>query len=65
MKTFHRICIKGAEFKDGEKTFSLKRGKEYLTTDVENGTVTVFSRMWVHGVEVEYFGGEIQFTKEK
>jgi hypothetical protein len=63
MKTFHRICIKSEEFTDGERTFKLVRGKEYLTTAEQKGTVTVLSSLWVPCVPVELFAGEEVFTK--
>lgn len=63
MKTFKRICIKDWEISDkyGNK-FCVKRGKEYLTSDQEQGDVTVFSDYWVN-VPVSIFAGEIEYTK--
>ena len=55
MKTFNRICIEDYD--------TIKRGKEYLTSDVnELGCVTVFTSDWIHGVPVEIFAGERVFT---
>ena len=48
MKTFNRICVKDAalEAQNGDRQ-EIKRGKEYLTTDIlEDGTVIVFDRFW-------------------
>ena len=55
MKTYERVCIKDFE--------QLKRGKIYLTSAEENGSVTVFTSQWIHGVPVDIFAGEIVFTE--
>jgi len=62
MTTFKRICIKDFEItaKNGDY-FEIKRGSEYLTSDIENGEVIVLDKFWVP-VSVEYFAGEIRFT---
>ena len=63
MKTYHRVCITDFTLtaKNGD-TLSLKRGKEYLTSDVnKDGDVTVFTNFWVP-VPVGLFAGERQFT---
>ena len=62
MKTFNRICIKDFEVKDGAgNVFEVKRGKEYLTSDVDNNHVVVFSDYWVP-IPVDVFAGEQIFT---
>lgn len=62
MKTFNRICIKDFEVGDEDNSFTIKRGKEYLTSEEdEKGEVTVFTQFWV-GVPVSIFAGEEQFT---
>lgn len=63
MKTWHRICIRDAvmEAENGDRQ-EIKRGQEYLTSAEKNGMVTVFSKFWVP-FPVEYFAGEIPFTK--
>ena len=55
MKTYERVCIKDFE--------PLKRGGIYLTSAEENGSVTVFTSQWIHGVPVDIFAGEIVFTE--
>lgn len=64
MKTFHRVCIEDymVVAKNGDR-FELKRGKEYLTSEEENGLVVVFSAYWVR-LPVTLFAGERIFTKE-
>jgi len=72
MKTFKRICIKDYSVTDYfGNTFKIERGKEYLTSAVNESPsigphpkenhVVVFSNFWVH-VPLDYFAGEIQFT---
>lgn len=59
MKTFRRICLRDHPVTDGETTFTLKRGEEYLTSvERMDGTVTVFTRYWLHGIPISLFGGE-------
>ena len=61
--TFKRICIKDETFVDGDKTQELKRGQEYITSDDNDGTVTVFaSPHWISKVAVDLFAGTEQFT---
>lgn len=62
MKTFRRICVKDFVMvaKNGD-CLDLKQGKEYLTSEEENGMVTVFTKYWVK-VPVDIFAGEIVFT---
>ena len=62
MKTFNRICLEDYTVTDGEKVLELKRGKEYLTSEVNKACVTVFSNYWAQGIPVSIFGGSIQFT---
>jgi len=64
MQTFNRVCIKDHEVKDSRGSlFCVNRGKEYITSAVdENKTVMVFSNYWVR-VPVDIFAGEIEFTK--
>jgi len=53
MKTFRRICLQDYPIIDGEKSFVLQRGKEYITSlEQDDGTVIVFTRYWIRGVPV-------------
>lgn len=61
MKTFHRICLKDFLIIGKDNRFELKRGREYITSEEENGEVVVFSKFWVR-VPANIFGGEIKFT---
>ncbi len=64
MRTYNRICIKShtVTARNGDSQ-SIVRGREYLTSDIdENGEVTVFSSFWVP-FNVELFAGEEVFTK--
>jgi len=63
MKTFNRICIQNyfVEAKNGDR-LDLYRGKEYLTSDVDDkNEVIVFSQFWVP-VPISIFAGEEVFT---
>ena len=59
-KVYYRLCIKSIKCTDD---FTIERGKEYLTTRVKNGLVTVLSRFWVHGVDVSHFHGRRRLGK--
>ena len=60
--TFHRICIKDFAVSDGISTAEVKRGTEYITSDVnKDGYVTVFTNFWFE-VPVSHFAGEQKFT---
>ena len=61
MKTLQRICIKDFKLQASNGTLELNRGKEYITSEEENGEVTVFSTYWAK-VPVNIFAGEVQFT---
>lgn len=60
MKTYKRICIKDFSITEDGKTFSLKRGEEYITsTDTDaHGETFVFGEYWAR-VPVSIFAGEI------
>jgi len=63
MRTFSRICIKDymLEAANGDR-LELRRGREYLTSDIDaDREVTVFTSFWVP-VPVELFAGEKVFT---
>ena len=73
MKTFRRICIKDFTVVDGDKSFTVERGKEYLTSAIDSAPVvggvkpkkdcvTVFSKYWLT-VPIDNFAGEQQYTK--
>jgi hypothetical protein len=63
MQTFHRICIQDHTVTDQEGTsFTVERGKEYLTSAEDKGSVVVFSRYWVP-VPATIFAGEKEFTR--
>lgn len=64
MRTFNRICIKDYTIVECDRSFTIKRGKEYLTSDTKNNTVTVFSTMWCSEIPVNIFAGELPFTKD-
>ncbi len=55
MKTYYRKCIKDLIIKDGNKVFTLEKGKEYLTSHVFKGQVTVLTNYWVPIPCKEYF----------
>ena len=56
MKTYKRICTQ-------DYFGYLKRGKEYLTSEEKDGTVTVFTRKWIYGVPIKIFAGSVVFTE--
>lgn len=59
MKTFSRVCITDHTITDDNSTsFTIKRGKEYITSPEKDGTVMVFSQYWVR-VSVNIFAGAI------
>src|SRR5574343_2100414 len=70
MRTFKRICIKDYVLEEDGNKLELKRGTEYITSDVgdapafgpesQGGHVVVFSTYWAT-VPVEVFAGEEQF----
>jgi hypothetical protein len=64
MKTFSRVCIKDYTVTalNGD-TEEVKRGREYLTSDVqEGGRVVVFQGKFWASFPVELFAGEVKFT---
>lgn len=64
MKTFRRICLHDhtiTDEKSGE-SFTLERGHDYLTSDVNEGVVTVFTRFWIPNCPIDWFAGEVKFT---
>lgn len=57
MKTFLGVCLQEHKIVDGEKTFILERGREYiLSVPNKRDEVTVFSKYWASGVPVSIFG---------
>jgi hypothetical protein len=62
MQTFNRICVEDYDIIDGEKSLTLKRAQEYITSAERDGCVTVFTNFWATGVPVRIFAGEQQFT---
>lgn len=62
MKTFYRLCIETRTVADGDRTFTVERGREYITSDEKDGKVTVFSTYWVQ-MPVSLFHGAEVFTK--
>jgi hypothetical protein len=60
MKTFNRVCIQSCTVEiDNYKKFTVERGKEYITSDVNSeGSVTVFSSYWV-SMPASLFAGAI------
>lgn len=65
MQTFNRICIEDYDIIAGEKSLTLKRAQEYLTSAERDGCVTVFTRFWASGVPVRIFAGAHEFTPEE
>jgi hypothetical protein len=63
MTTLQRICIKTETFGAGAETFTLERGKEYITSPERNGEVHVFSTYWFWA-PVELFAGAEPFTTD-
>lgn len=64
MKTYYRLCKEDYTIMDKEGiSFTIKRGKEYLTSEIIKGIVTVFSQYWVD-VPIKIFAkdGVKQFT---
>jgi hypothetical protein len=60
--TFQRVCIEDYTVTDSEGTsFTVKRGREYITSPERDGQVRVFSTFWVW-VPVSIFAGERKFT---
>lgn len=60
MKTYCRICLHDYSVTDDDRSFTLQRGAEYLTSAKrDDGTVTVFTSYWISGVPVLLFGGEV------
>ncbi len=59
MKTFKRICIKGYEHPEARKL--IEKGKEYITSIVKDGKLTVFTRYWFE-IDKKYFAGAEKFT---
>jgi len=55
MKTFKRLCIKNYKISDNlGNCFELQFGKRYITSDIKNNKVIVFSNFWVT-VPIKYF----------
>ncbi len=52
-----QICIEDYAIADGDWSFTLTRGKEYITSPAKGGCVTVFSTYWVRGVPARIFAG--------
>lgn len=63
MRTYKRICIEDYIVEDEAVSFTLKRGKEYITTPEDNGTVTVFTNYWLRDIPAKIFVAEKVFTK--
>ena len=62
MTTFKRICVKAWETTDSNGgRFKVERGREYITSAVEDGHIVVFSTFWVP-VPASIFAGEERFT---
>jgi hypothetical protein len=63
MKTFQRICIQDFVMTaENGDCLNLKRGKEYITSEEENGFVTVFMNYWVK-VPINIFARGVVFSK--
>ena len=55
MKTFERECIKKYSIIDMDNNkFELTKGKKYITSEIIDDYVTVFSEFWVK-VPIKYF----------
>lgn len=62
MQTFKRICLEDYDIIDGEKSLTLHRAQEYLTSAERDGCVTVFTSFWANGVPIRIFAGTQEFT---
>jgi len=63
MRTYKRIATRDYQIEDvNGNVAEIIRGKEYLTSEEDSGTVTVFTGYWFD-VPVNHFGGEQVFTK--
>jgi hypothetical protein len=63
-QTFNRICLEDYPLVDEDDptlTFTLKRGKEYITSPERDGQVRVYSTYWVW-VPATLFAGAKEFT---
>lgn len=59
MKTYTRICIKDYSITDGDNTFKISKGKEYLTsTLLDDGNVVVLSNYGIRA-PITIFRGEV------
>ena len=58
VKVLNRICLYERTLEDGDKSLTLRRGQEYVTSASPNqdGEVIVFSTYWTK-VPVEWFAG--------
>lgn len=61
MTTYKRICIEDRTFVDEDKTITLRRGGEYITSEENKGTVVVFSNYWFVA-PIEIFAGAVRHT---
>ncbi len=59
MKAYKRICIKDFTIRADNATVKLLRGKEYTTSRVRNGTLTVYTNYWIPRVPKEIFAGRL------
>lgn len=62
--TWNRICLDDHDLVDGDRTFTLKRGREYTTSPERDGRVTVYSTYWF-SAPVEWFAGEKRLDMHK
>lgn len=54
MTTYNRICTKSMYNEDNSVCY-LEKGRSYLTSEVKEGNVVVFSNVWFQVPVNEYF----------
>jgi len=75
VQTFRRICIDNYSVTDNNgNTLSVKKGKEYITSEINNAPavgpssvknhVIVFTNVW-GPVPIEYFSAGTEFTPKE
>lgn len=61
-QTFKRVCIETYTISDAEgTTFTIHRGREYLTSPEVDGQIRVLSQYWVW-VPASIFAGAVEYT---
>ena len=65
MITYKRKCIKSFSFKVKEGECKIKKGKEYITSDIkDNDTLILFDSLgWFTNIPKDIFDEGVLFTK--